>query len=118
MNKELQQNIFNSFPELFKKKLPYGIECEDGWYDIIFSLCDVLNNHLPTPPTIIEIKQKFGSLRVYYSGVNDAADPVIKLAEKLSLKTCEKCGSSGKIIHNNYLYVACEKHIMKEDIEP
>ena len=50
MRKELEDKLFNKYPEIFKQKdLParetcmcWGITCGDGWYDIIDNLCKLI----------------------------------------------------------------------------
>lgn len=45
-------------------------------------------------PKISQIKEKFGSLRFYASGVCESTQHKIQFAELLSTKVCEVCGSS------------------------
>lgn len=43
---------------------------------------------------IDQIKEKFGGLRFYYSGGDDAIHGMTSLAESLSYKICEACGTT------------------------
>lgn len=45
-------------------------------------------------PKIVQIKEKFGSLRFYANGVNESTNQKIQFAELMSTKVCEVCGSS------------------------
>jgi hypothetical protein len=52
------------------------------------------------PPLTIQIdqiKEKFGGLRFYYSGGDDEIAGMVSLAESLSYKICESCGSTKNI---------------------
>ena len=44
MNQELQDKLFSKYPKIFKD-LEY-IECGDGWYTIIDTLCHSIQGHL------------------------------------------------------------------------
>jgi hypothetical protein len=76
MKPELQKKLYDKHPLIFADKdLPmdrtcmcWGIECGDGWYDILDALCDELENihqnyGLITKAT--QVKEKFGTLRFY-----------------------------------------------------
>lgn len=46
---------------------------------------------------IDQIKEKFGGLRFYYSGGDKVIHGMVSLAESLSYKICESCGSTKNI---------------------
>ena len=80
------------------------VEFRDGWYNLIdelgqriYRLCNMTNQPLPR---ILQVKEKFGSLRYYYnaSEITDATvleciKSLVRQAEKRSENICEKCGS-------------------------
>jgi len=80
MKKELQEKLFSNYPELFRQKdLPmsetcmcWGIDCGDGWYDLIDTVCNFIDFHMKenkkwTPKIeFVQVKEKFGGLRMYY----------------------------------------------------
>ena len=88
-----------------------GIECGDGWYDLI----DETLTAIETPcaacgsnlPAITQIKEKFGLRRVYFRPWDDAIRPILDAAEQKSATCCEKCGRSGKIISRPSLSGTC-----------
>lgn len=51
MKKELQDQLYNKYPELFYEKdlsmketcMCWGIECGDGWYNILEVLCSLIS---------------------------------------------------------------------------
>jgi len=99
MNKENQEKLFNDFPELFKENefriRRWGIGCGDGWFNIIYNLCKELDRS--DPPVILQVKEKFGLLRIYISnGTKEDWEKIAK-AESLSSKTCEFTGKPGKL---------------------
>ena len=46
------------------------------------------------PINITQIKEKFGGLRFYYNGGDNEIDGMVRLAESLSYKICEYCGTT------------------------
>ena len=54
MRKELQEILYESFPKLFERRhlskqetaMCYGISCGDGWFSIIYNLCDVIQSKI------------------------------------------------------------------------
>lgn len=61
-----------------------------------------------------QIKEKFGSLRFYYSGGDDYVDGVVQMAESMSYDTCEVCGKPGKPKNEGWIKVRCESCLKDE----
>ena len=88
MKRMLQDQLYVKYPKIFVNKdrsmrescLYFGLECGDGWYDILDHLCAALSYVYSTgfyigdeyvsvePPQVVadQIKEKFAELRVYY----------------------------------------------------
>ena len=95
MKTSLQENLFKDFPKLFKQKdLPkertcmcWGIETPDEWYDIIYKLCLTIQNYIDWNEAkqieFTQVKEKFGSLRVYYNNQDRWIDGAIAMANSM-----------------------------------
>jgi len=61
-------------------------------------------------PGFVQIKEKFGSLRIYADGHYNVpfVEGAISFAEHMSTKVCEKCGAPGTLRANNWWRVSCE----------
>jgi len=102
MNKENTERLVKEFPQIFidRDKPPtqslmcFGLECGDGWFELIRNLCSDIMKSKPHPEfRAIQIKEKFGGLRFYIEGgANDKIWNLIDKAEQDSYKTCEECG--------------------------
>jgi hypothetical protein len=60
-----------------------------------------------------QIKEKFGTLRFYYSGGNDYIRGLEAMAVSMSGVICEQCGSPGTSRSNKkqrWILVLCDKH--------
>jgi NADH pyrophosphatase NudC (nudix superfamily) len=112
--------------------MTWGCECGLGWYDILSSLCWMLNKHeeniseriairnkyqKPNDESDLnyesvkfdQIKEKFGGLRIYHSGGDDYIDGLIGMAESFSYKICEVCGERGKPNKGGWIVTLCDK---------
>ena len=124
MRAELENELTKKYPKILKDmyKAPeetcmaFGIECGDGWYDLIENLLKDLqwNTDKNNYPQVIalQIKEKYGSLRFYFTTEEtenskkvDAdrkqynigkIDGMIQFAETMSNIICEKCGNKGE----------------------
>lgn len=61
-------------------------------------------------PTLVQIKEKFGSLRFYYDGGNATIENYVTFAEYMSRNTCEVCGAPGESHNDGWVKVLCDKH--------
>jgi hypothetical protein len=65
---------------------------------------------------IDQIKEKFGGLRFYYSGGDDAIDGMTSLAESLSYKICESCGTTKNVGQTGgWIYTVCWDCLQKNE---
>lgn len=121
MQEELEHKLIIKYPRLFKgitkpltqNLMAFGIECGDGWYNILDKLFAKLNKYKDIE--LMQVKEKFGGLRIYINGVNtkysDKVYDLIDKAEAKSFKTCEMCGKPGKNqTINNWVYTVCKDH--------
>lgn len=133
MDVELENQLYEKYPDLFDNRhrspmescLALGIECGNGWYDILSCICWTIKqreqnilNRLKyegkddrgwIPVRFDQIKEKFGGLRIYYSGGDDYVRGTINMAEEISYKTCEVCGNKGKPNKGGWITTLCDQ---------
>jgi transcription elongation factor Elf1 len=109
MNRENTKRLWEKYPKIFAGKdlpitqslIPFGFECEDGWYELIDALCDYLQFHTDhnNKPQVVatQVKEKFASLRFYVNGATPEQWAAIDFAESLSGRICERCGAWGSL---------------------
>lgn len=104
MSPELEQKFFDRFSFFHPEKSPqetlmcFGFECSDGWFELLWSLCeDIDKMDKPEDFEVVQVKEKFGSLRFYTNNTTDEIYQRIKEADKQSEKICEVCGKEGKM---------------------
>lgn len=57
--------------------------------------------------TLDQVKEKFGTLRFYYSGGDDYISGMVSLAESLTGVTCEECGNVGERRGSGWIHTFC-----------
>jgi hypothetical protein len=140
----------NRYKPMTETTMCWGFDCGDGWYHIIRALCSNIQHHIDwkekqrdvairfnstasaedmrSVPDVIpqvtvdQVKEKFGTLRFYYTGGDDYIDGLVSMAEAMSGVTCEECGNPGSTLGRGWLTTLCEKHaeergIYKDDNE-
>lgn len=129
MTEEKEKILFEKYPNLFpngknvnpnSSLMCFGFP-GDGWFDLIDDLCQKLTD-LNIPIQVMQVKEKFGTLRFYVSlpenntedksVLNDKykkMDQLITEAEIKSEITCESCGKPGTIRGNGWVYVSCDE---------
>jgi len=115
MRDELEQQLITEFPELFRDhdKPPteslmcFGCGCSDGWFDLIYTACKVIQSHIKYTPEcppfrFSQIKEKFGGLRLYSYGGDAFTSGVCSMADAMSYKICEVTGERGQLCSTGY----------------
>lgn len=65
----------------------------------------------PVPQVVaVQVKEKFGGLRFYYSGGDDTIRGAVRMAEAMSYDTCEVCGAPGKPTKSGWVRTLCVEH--------
>jgi len=60
--------------------------------------------------TASQVKEKFGGLRFYTNGYTDVIGGMISMAESMSHRTCEECGSPGRSNNYGWISTLCDTH--------
>ena len=60
--------------------------------------------------TLDQVKEKFGTLRFYYSGGDDEISGMVRMAESMSGVTCETCGNPGQQRGGGWIHTLCDHH--------
>jgi hypothetical protein len=60
--------------------------------------------------TLDQVKEKFGTLRFYYSGGDEYISGMVTMAEAMSGITCETCGKPGTQTSGGWVKTACVEH--------
>lgn len=127
MKQELDELLCKKYPQMMvNRNLPmtetcmcWGFSCGDGWFNILNQLMGNIQHHtdwknkngtVVAQVTLDQVKEKFGTLRFYYSGGDDVIDGMVRMAESMSGVTCEECGSPGKRVGGGWVTTLCEEH--------
>ena len=67
--------------------------------------------------TASQVKEKFGGLRFYTNGYNEAVSAMIHMAESMSYRTCEVCGNPGRSNNHGWISTLCDTHRLERGEE-
>lgn len=131
MQKELESKLIAEFPSFFrdiygdprKTSMARGIECLDGWYDLIFETCTKIKNYCEDHPEcdfyFAQIKEKFAVLTIFSNEPqNHVIESILDNVAEQSGFVCEQCGSKENVeIHDfvGCIMTRCDKCIKPKD---
>lgn len=104
------------------ERIPDGwgrwISCGPGWYPILAELEGRLREIDPDY-RVLQIKEKFGTLRFYWTSRHDeAAQVAVAAAEAASARTCERCGAAGRLrIRRTWMQTVCDACALSEGFD-
>jgi hypothetical protein len=134
MKQELDKLLCEKYPKMMVNRnkdmketcMCWGFECGDGWFNILNQLMANIQHHIDwnnknfekgytqykqvPQVTLDQVKEKFGTLRFYYTGGDDVIDGMVRMAESMSGVTCEECGNPGTTGGQGWLVTLCETH--------
>ena len=134
MRQELDRLLCEKYPKMMvNRNLPmtetcmcWGFDCGDGWYNILDQLMGNIQHHIDwknrkeevvAQVTLDQVKEKFGTLRFYYSGGDDAIDGMVRMAESMSGVTCEECSAPAQTHGPGWIRTICEPCETKRETE-
>jgi hypothetical protein len=132
MTKELTKKLTNRF-NFFR--MNFGFEHGDGWFKLVWNLCEDLDKlekerwaKIPADEKaslllkgedsglrVVQVKEKFGTLRFYVDNADDAMYKRIHKAEHDSSSVCEICGKPAKLDESMaWVRTLCPDHMKKD----
>jgi hypothetical protein len=124
MRDELRQRLVDRWPTWFNiggdprhTLMHFGFQHGDGWFDLLWRLCERLEpvvadaeKETRRPFEVLQVKEKFGGLRLYANYNNDSISTLIEAAVVESFYTCEVCGQPGKCRVGGWIQTLCDRH--------
>ena len=134
MRQELDSLLCEKYPKMMVNRnknmqetcMCWGFECGDGWFNILDQLMGNIQHHIDwknrkeevvAQVTLDQVKEKFGTLRFYYSGGDDAIDGMVRMAESMSGVTCEECSAPAQTHGPGWIRTICEPCETKRETE-
>ena len=134
MRQELDRLLCEKYPKMMVNRnknmqetcMCWGFECGNGWYNILNQLMGNIQHHIDwknrkeevvAQVTLDQVKEKFGTLRFYYSGGDDVIDGMVRMAEAMSGVTCEECSAPAQTHGPGWIRTICEPCETKRETE-
>jgi hypothetical protein len=129
----LREEIVNKYwffkpdPTLQNNLMVFGLECGDGWLNLIDELCFKLDKlitgkypEFKEDFQVLQVKEKYATLNFYVSSGNDEIFDLIDEYCDKSANICEECGKSpAKEINKNFWWYTrceeCSKKLLEEE---
>jgi hypothetical protein len=132
MRQELDKQLCDKYPAMMVNRngavtetcMCWGFECGDGWYNILNLLMSNIQHHIDhnnknfekgykqykqvPQVTLDQVKEKFGTLRFYYTGGDEYIRGLVSMAESMSAVTCESCGNPGEQTRGGWIKTTCK----------
>lgn len=80
-----------------------------GWSGLVNRAFDELSKYDPHV-VVIQVKEKYGGLRIYSSPYHEEFDRFITELEKESFTICEECGAPGQLRSGGWYVTLCDEH--------
>lgn len=95
-------------------------EVEDGWQELFLQMCEEIREPLIEANYLdkfrfSQIKEKYGSLRMYNFGAPEAVHNIINKYERLSTRICVRCGKTATKISQGWICPYCDDCAAKID---
>lgn len=133
MREELDKLLCEKYPKMMVNRhkdmmetcMCWGFDCGDGWYNILNQLMGNIQHHIDwknrngevvPQVTLDQVKEKFGTLRFYYTGGDEYISGLVSMAEAMSGCTCETCGAPGERRGGGWVRTLCNEHAEKANI--
>ena len=113
-------DLMVEYPELFwrgdEEGHFIGFSCGLGWFAPIASLMSLLearrlDGSRDRPLKIVQLKEKFGELRIYRDGGDEKDRQLIEMCMALADRMCDVCGAPGEKRGPGWIRTRCDKHI-------
>lgn len=126
MTHSLENYLKKRFAQFFfkndKPTLFTNIECDDGWFKLIYWVCSYIENRnknsvSPVDLHFVQIKEKFGSLRIYTANADPETSFIINFAEYISYFVCERTGELRNVATVGNSYFKTENISSKESMK-
>jgi hypothetical protein len=125
MKQELDKLLCEKYPKMMVNRnkpmqetcMCWGFECGDGWYNILNQLMGNIQHHIDwknkkeevvPQVTLDQVKEKFGTLRFYYTGGDDYISGLVSMAESMSGVTCEECSAPAETHGPGWIRTICD----------
>lgn len=85
-----------------------------GWFSLIEETLEQISDSLLPEELdgfrVSDIKEKYGTLRIYCDNAPDSVEAIIEVAERRSATTCDRCGDHGRVGGRGWLASRCGRH--------
>lgn len=111
----IPRNIFSGvIDEDYDYSYTWLDDCPIGWHPLFLEMCMMIKPILEDCGNLndfhfIQVKEKYGQLRVYYNGAPKKVDNIINYYEEKSRRVCIGCGEPATKITTGWISPWCDE---------
>lgn len=129
-SRQLRKAITEEYPYLLPKSMKTGevhldydytyivgeYDLPEGWLALFLQCCKDIREPLAKAGLLYEfrflqIKEKYGSMRMYNSGATEEVHDIIDKYEFLSQQVCCECGKPAAVMTSGWICPYCAEHV-------
>ena len=116
-----KSKLINPDPTLKNNLMAFGYECDKGWWSLIDECIEELEKVAKKKGfdfEILQIKEKYATLRIYLSSEDDELFNIVQKFEILSSHVCEICGefwTAKERVSHGWYKVLCNKCVIENN---
>ena len=129
-SKEIRRQLTNRYPYLLPRRLtdnkvPSDYDYEyvlgegslpSGWFPLFLQCCEDILGPLKDDGDehrfrFLQIKEKYGSMRLYNNGASGKVLGILDKYEFLSQQVCTVCGKPATVMTSGYICPYCSEHV-------
>ena len=128
--RQLRKTLIEEYPYLLPRSMTTGevhpdydytyivgeYDLPEGWLELFLQCCEDIKAPLVKAGLLndfrfLQIKEKYGSMRMYDSGATEEVHDIIDKYEFLSQQVCCECGKPAAVMTSGWICPYCAEHI-------
>lgn len=93
----MEREMWPTWMPMWLKRLIHYLATGNSYYKVKSNFFFKLRTYLTTGSIILQIKNKFGGLRIYHTG-NSYMEAVVEWVQGMCSETCEQCGTVSETV--------------------
>jgi hypothetical protein len=129
-SRQLRKALIEEYPYLQPRKATTGevhpdydyqyivgeYDLPEGWVQLFLQACDDIREPLEKAGDLekfrfLQVKEKYGQMRLYHSGAADEVCDILSKYEFLSEQVCSECGKPAVAMTRGWICPYCNEHV-------
>jgi hypothetical protein len=114
-----KNSLTGKVPDTYDYSYVVGEHClPEGWFELFLQMCEDIREPLEKAGCLdrfrfLDVKEKYGSMRLYSSGATEEVQDILFKYEFLSQQVCCLCGKPATLETDGYICPYCDECVAK-----